>query len=182
MDLYTVVGNLQMLGFFDIILPFALFFAITYAILIQFGIFKKGDGKKGLKDNTIPAVIAVCVAFFAVAYTPYGMAFGPYLAEMFGKAGTVMATILIVIILLGLSGIEFGDDGTLPGLKDSNKYIITTMLLVAVIIYFTTGSFGAGFNLSNLFAGFNGETVATLFLLGLVGLVIYYVVKTDKKE
>ena len=179
MDLYTLVGNLQALGFFDVVLPFTLFFAITYAVLVQFGIFqvkKSASDTTGLDSPAIPAVISICVAFFAVAYTPYGMAFGPYLAEIFGKAGTLMASMLVFIILLGMSGIGFDKGGLGDVIK--NKYIIWSLLLIAVVIYLTTGATGSGVVYSNLFRGWNSETMGTMMLLALVGSAIWFVTKT----
>ena len=172
-----LMGNLQALGFFDVVLPFTLFFAITYAVLVQFGIFqvkKNASDTTGLDSPAIPAVISVCVAFFAVAYTPYGMAFGPYLAEIFGKAGTLMASMLVFIILLGMSGVGFDEGGLGDVIK--SKYIIWSMVLFAVAIYMTTGATGFGVNYNNLFRGWNSETMGTLMLLALVGSAIWFVV------
>ncbi len=177
-----LVGNLQALGFFDVVLPFTLFFAITYAVLVQFGVFavkKKSTDETGLQSNAIPAVISICVAFFAVAYTPYGMAFGPYLAMMFGKAGTVMAAMLVLIILLGMSGVGFDKD--IFGTGKGKSYIIWSLVIVSFIIYFTTGATGQGVIFSDIFRGFNSETVGTLMLLALVGFAIKSVV-SDGEE
>ncbi|MCK5322264.1 MAG: hypothetical protein KAJ47_03290 [Candidatus Aenigmarchaeota archaeon] len=173
MDLYALIGNLQTLGFFDVVLPFTLFFAVIYAVIMQFGIFTKE--KTG--SNTIPAIISICMAFFATAYTPYGMTFGPYLVELFGKAGTVMASMLVFIVLLGMTGIQFKDGGLGDLIK--SKYIVGAILLISIIIYVTTGATGSGVNFSNIFSGTNSETVGTITLLALIGAVIWFVVKGD---
>ncbi|MCK5062332.1 MAG: hypothetical protein KAR23_00235, partial [Candidatus Aenigmarchaeota archaeon] len=105
MNLYDLVGNLKDVGFYDILLPWALFFAMTYGILTTVGPFstKKEEGKKSV-DKTIPAIISMALAFFIIAYTPFGLTFGSYLAIMFGKGGTVLVGLLVILIFMSMAG------------------------------------------------------------------------------
>jgi len=188
MDLYSLIGNLKDVGFYDILLPWALFFAIVYGLLTSVGPFstKKEDGKEPM-DKSIPAMISMAVAFFAIAYTPYGMNFGVYLAEMFGKSGTVLAGLLMLSLFLGMAGIKlpegFGKD------KDKRtKNFLIIVAIITVIIYFTTG-FGDLINFTS--PTFTEDTIITfLVILALAG-GIYMMMKggnggnkgtPDKKE
>ncbi len=171
MDLYDLLGNLQEIGFYDLLLPWALFFAITYGVLIKAGPFSKDN-----VDKSIPAIISMAIAFFAVNYIPYDMLFGEYLSEIFGKGGTIIAGLLVAIILLGLAGIElpmgFG--------KDNQKRNFAAVVLgLVAIIYFTTGL--------DRFVTINTPTFAqdTLVTGGVilaVAGIIYFMLKDNKKD
>ena len=174
MDLYDLIGNLKDVGFYDILLPWALFFAIVYGLLTSVGPFstKKEDGKEAM-DKSIPAIISMAVAFFAIAYTPFGMNFGLYLAEMFGKSGTVLAGLLVLSLFLGMAGIKlpegFGSDDS----KRTKNFLIIVAIIVA-IIYFTTG-FEILINFSS--PTFAEDTIVTfLVILALAG-GIYMMIK-----
>ncbi|MCK5289811.1 MAG: hypothetical protein KAJ56_02605 [Candidatus Aenigmarchaeota archaeon] len=176
MNLYDLIGNLKDVGFYDILLPWALFFAIVYGLLTSVGPFstKKKDGKEPM-DKSIPAMISMAVAFFAIAYTPFGMNFGIYLAEMFGKSGTVLAGLLMLSLFLGMAGIKLPEGFG----KDDNKRTKNFLIIVAIItaiIYFTTG-FGDLINFTS--PTFTEDTIITfLVILALAG-GIYMMVKDD---
>ncbi|MCK5062331.1 MAG: hypothetical protein KAR23_00230 [Candidatus Aenigmarchaeota archaeon] len=168
MDLYDLIGNMQDIGFYDILLPWALFFAIVYGLLMKVGPF---EGNK-----SIASIISMAIAFFAVAYTPFGMSFGTYLAEMFGKSGTILAGLLVLSLFLGMAGLKlpqgFG--------KDDNKRTVNFLIIVAIIagvIYFTTGfdniiDFGS--------PTIAEDTIVTILVILALAGGIYMMVKGDK--
>ena len=61
-------------------------------------------------------------------------------------------------------------------------FFIILLIIISVIIYFTTGATGSGVIYSDLFRGFNSETVGTLTLLVLVGVAIHFVVNDGKTK
>jgi len=180
MNLYDLIGNLKDVGFYDILLPWALFFAIVYGLLTSVGPFstKKGDDGKEPMDKSIPAMISMAVAFFAIAYTPFGMNFGMYLAEMFGKSGTVLAGLLMISLFLGMAGIKlpegFGSDDN----KKTRNFLIIVAIITA-IIYFTTG-FGDLINFTS--PTFTEDTIVTLLVILALAGGIYMMVKGGKGD
>lgn len=154
MNLYDLIGNLQNIGFYDILLPWALFFAMCYGLLIKVGPFSGKDQK------SITSIISMAVAFFAVAYTPYGMQFGVYLAELFGKSGTILAGLLVLVLFLGMAGIKTDDND----IKKYKNKIAIALVAIAAIIYLGTGNLLAGLNIP----GINEESAATLLMIAVV--------------
>ena len=171
-----LVAKLHEIGFYNIILPFSLFFAITFAVLKQFGIFKVS--KVG---STIPALISFCVALYATVYSPFGYSFGTWLSEIFGKTGTVLGGVLVFIILIGITGLNYPKNFMRMG-KGAFKFqnvAVTVFLLISVIIFYSsgvdevTGKFGMSFNT---------ETMLTIGLVMGMALVIYMVTKGQGKK
>ncbi len=169
MDLYLLIAKLHEIGFYNIILPFALFFSITFAVLKQFGVFR--SDKIG---NTIPALISFSVAMFTVLYTPFGYGFGTWLSEMFGKTGTVLGGLLVFIILIGLAGLDFPRNFTGMGkgkFKFQNVAVIFFILISVIIFYSSgvddvTGKFGMSFD---------EETMLTFGMIGIMAYIVYMV-------
>ncbi|MEA3229686.1 MAG: hypothetical protein U9P44_02115 [archaeon] len=162
MNLYDLIGNLKDIGFYDILLPWALFFAMTYGLLTTVGPFKTkgGEGEEGDMDKSIPAIISMAVAFFVIAYTPFGLTFGLYLAEMFGKSGTILAGLLVLVLFLGMAGIKTDDND----IKKYKNKIAIALVAIAAIIYLGTGNLLAGLNIP----GINEESAATLLMIAVV--------------
>ncbi|MBW6462456.1 MAG: hypothetical protein K0B07_05425 [DPANN group archaeon] len=132
MNLYDLIGNLQDVGFYDILLPWALFFAIVYGLLTKVGPFS------GSEQKSIVSIISMVVAFFIVGYTPFGATFGVYLAELFGKSGTILAGLLVASLFLGMAGLKLPDGFGKDDSKKTINFAIIVLLIVGVI-YFTTG-------------------------------------------
>ena len=178
MDLYDLIGNLRDVGFYDILLPWALFFAIVYGLLIKVGPFS------GKENRHIVSIISMAVAFFAIAYTPFGMNFGLYLAEMFGKSGTILAALLVLSLFLGMAGIKlpegFGGDED----KRTRNFLII-VAIITVIIYFTTG-FEILLNFNS--PTFAEDTIVTILVILALAGGIYMMLKggngddTDEDE
>ena len=171
-----LVAKLHEIGFYNIILPFTLFFAITFAVLKQFGIFKVS--KVG---STIPALISFSVALYATVYSPFGYSFGTWLSEMFGKTGTVLGGVLVFVILIGITGIDYPKNmmGMGKGAFKFQNVAVTVFLLISVIIFYSsgvdevTGRFGMSFN---------AETMLTIGLVMGMALVVYMVTGGQGKK
>ena len=171
MNLYDLIGNLQDVGFYDILLPWALFFAIVYGLLTKLGPFS------GKENRSIVSIISMAVAFFTVAYTPFGMNFGMYLSEMFGKSGTILAGLLILSLFLGMAGIKLPEGFGNKKNQTRNFLIITA--IIAGIIYFTTG-FGNLINFTS--PTFAEDTIVTLLVILALAGGIYMMVKGEKSD
>src|SRR3989338_5703172 len=104
---FDLLGNLAQVGFFDLILPWTLFFAIVYGLLRKIDMFK---------NEKIDLVIGVVLAFFGVNYTTFGVEIGSFLTRLFGVGGLVLSVVLLIVLLLPL----LGGDGSksLMGLID----------------------------------------------------------------
>ncbi|NOQ56018.1 MAG: hypothetical protein GQ477_04405 [Nanohaloarchaea archaeon] len=175
MNLYDLIGNLKDVGFYDILLPWALFFAMTYGLLTSVGPFstKKEEGKEPLPTG-IPAIISMAVAFFIIAYTPFGLTFGSYLAVMFGKSGTVLVGLLVAILFLGMAGINMHDGEDKNIIVKYKKEIAMGLVAIVAIIYMSTGNLFSWINIS----GISNETISTLILLTvIIGSVVWLIKK-----
>ena len=168
---FDFLGNLAQLGFFDIILPWTLFFAIVYGVLGKVELF----GKEG-KSNKINLVIAIVIAFFGVNYTTVGVNVGNFLTNLFGVGGLGLSVVLLIAILVPLLG---GDK--LFGLLDLSKpkeavpKIGLVLALIGIGAYFFTGG---GKSLGSLgFSGISSELLTTIvvlaIMLGVIAFVFY---------
>ena len=169
MDLYDLIGNLQEVGFYDILLPWALFFAIVYGLLTKVGPFN------GPEQKSIVSIISMVVAFFVVGYTPFGATFGTYLAEVFGKSGTVLAGLLVASLFLGMAGMKLPDGFGKDEDKKKINFAIIVLLIVGVI-YFTTG-FDNIINLSS--PSIAEDTIVTLLVILAMAGGMYMMMKGD---
>jgi len=156
-DLTTVVGQLNQVGFYSFALPFLLIFAITYGLLSKVELFNKNDSKK------INSIIAICIAFFVVNYTPFATTLQDFFTNLFGSMSLVISGMLVFVLFLAILGIE---TRVLSG-NDKIKY-----LTVGAIILITYGLFssslGESFSISN-------TTITTLFVLGFIIFVVWFV-------
>jgi hypothetical protein len=171
---YNALGNLNNLDFFNILLPFVLFLAITYGLLSKVNLF----GGKGDKIN---AVISIAIAFFAVNYTTQGARIGEYLTKLFGSGSLAIATILLFIIALQLFGIKLESLGI--GKADIVKWgLVAAVLAIGFFSFFSTGyryGFGGlnipfigGFSLSN-------DLITTLAVLAIIGGAVWLIPKSE---
>ena len=170
MDLYDLIGNLKDVGFYDILLPWALFFAMTYGLLTSVGPFKTKaeEGEEGTPPG-IPAMISMAVAFFIIAYTPFGLTFGSYLAIMFGKSGTILVGLLVILLFLGMAGIKMED----KPLEDNKTKIALALIAIVAIIYLGTGNLLSWINIP----GITEETISTLLLLAVIIGGVFWITK-----
>ncbi len=89
-----VVSYLQNLGFYDVILPWLLAFALVYYLS---GFVFKGDNVKA-----VPVIIGIIAAFYLVAYTPYPTTLNTLFSNLFGEYSIAAAVIIMAIVFLAL--------------------------------------------------------------------------------
>ena len=180
----NALGLLQQFGFFKVVLPFLLIWAIFYAILLKTKVL--GDDSQQTKN--IAGVIATVAGFMVIVYTPVVEA----LAILLPQASFLLVVALLVIMTLafivpdwqkkteGLSG------SYLAGLS------IFVLLIFLGIVGFAVGDkVPALYSLSALLSGqiafaIPEEALNTMIALGLVlGLplaVILFMTRHEKKK
>ncbi len=162
MNLYSLLGQLQSIGFYDVVLPWVLFFAVAYAILYKYGPFDDNMKKQ------ISGIVAFALAFFAVAYTPYGTTMATFLTSLFGQGSTILALLLLATILAGMLGIDLSKKAG----GDYGKYVIAAIILIGLAIYYYSGPVRTmGLGITGLL---NSTTILTLLVLAGIGYLVYW--------
>ncbi len=155
-DLTTVVGQLNQVGFYSFALPFLLVFALVYGLLGKAKLF--GDDSK-----KINSIIALCIAFFVVNYTPFATTLQDFFTNLFGSMSLVISGMLVFVLFLAVLGIE----ANVFNSNDKIKYLVIGALLLITYGIFT-GSVGESFSISN-------TTITTLFVLGFIIFVVWFI-------
>jgi hypothetical protein len=91
LDLQNILNQWSQAGFFSLIIPWLVIFAVTFGILERLGLF--GD-----QSRAINAVIGLSVGFLAIQSDFVSTFF----AELFPKFGLGIAIILAAIIFVGM--------------------------------------------------------------------------------
>jgi len=119
----NVLTLLTQFGFFRVVLPFLLIFALMYAVIIKTGIL--GDAGKETWVKGVVAVISMTIAFFVISSTPVVnlmMTFIPQAAFM------ILAAFFLLMILM------FVFPGEIPG-EGMDKKVIGIVGVVLVIVF-----------------------------------------------
>ncbi len=145
-------GNLRYLGFFDFLLPWALFSAIT------FGILAKSEAIS--KEVSVNGTISLAASFFIINYTPLGMTLGAFFTNLFGVAALIMGGLLVAIFFLGMAGLKFED------IAGGNKTAIGILLaFIALIVFLSTG--GSWIRVDE-------TTLATMFMIIVMAMAVMF--------
>lgn len=172
-----VIGFLDKIGVYDVILPFLLVFTIMFAILEKTKVLgvEKIENKDYTKKN-LNAMVAFCTAFLVIAST-----------QLVAVVSQVMANIVLLLILgvsfLLLVGVFFGDkEFTLKDYPGWIKFFMILMFIGIVAIFLNALDW-----LKYVFAIFvywNEEWAAAVIFILVIGGFMYYVVKepAQKKE
>ncbi len=152
-DIVGFLSWFENIGGFDIILPFLLVFAITFAILDKIKLF--GD------KRNINAIIAIILAFFLILQQDLVF----LLQGVLPRVSMLMVTLIMVLLIAGTFGFsEFGE-----GWKS---------LSVIVAIIGVIWAIGASSNWDiPAFDLLTDQDIAILLILGVFVLVIWFVVK-----
>ncbi len=142
----------------ELIIPFLLTFVIIYGVLDTISLFKK---------NSINAIIAIAVAFFAISFGPYG-AVGKFLMQLYGTGAIAIVGIVVFMIIFGalsLGGTHrpgVGVFGRLFG--QSGGVIVGTILVIALVFLLATGWF------SNVGLQLDSDTTALIIIVLVIAL------------
>lgn len=171
-----MIGFLNKLGVYDVILPFLLVFTIIFAILEKTKIF--GVEKDGLTKKNINAMVAFVIAFLVIAST-----------KLVAVINEVMANVVLLVILgvcfLLLVGVFFTGEKEFS-LKEMPVYmqIFTAIMFLGIIVIFLNALGWLQF-IFNLFENINADWAATLiFLIIIIGFMVWitYTPKGESKK
>ena len=148
-------GNLRYLGFFDFLLPWALFTAITYGLLVKSEVFGK--------EASLNGTIAIVVSFFIINYTAIGLQLGPFFTNLFGIMAIVMGGLLVALLFLGMAGVKVED------IAGGNKTVIAIILaFIALIVFLSVGG-------STGWVSVDNDTIATMFMIIVMALAVMFI-------
>ncbi|MEK6808027.1 MAG: hypothetical protein AABX75_03280 [Nanoarchaeota archaeon] len=177
----NVMQLLQNFGFFKVVLPFLLIFAMFYAILLKTGVLG-GEDKSWTKSTS--AIVAMVAAFLVIAYTPVVDAMTTFIPQ---------ASFLLVIALLVLMLFAFLGFNTTDLYGKMNKWVLVIVIPLILIFLAMIGfSVGPGvpilYGLSQGLIGgvtLDSETMSLLIgmaiVIGIPLVVVGAVIYSGKK-
>lgn len=180
----NVIDFLRKLGFFSVLLPFLLVFAIVFGILEKsklFGTEKTGD--KEYPKRNLNSIVAFCVAFFVIAASNITGVIQATMPQIALVLIFIIAFLLLFGSLMGHATLEKGKGildlwAIAPGI---NKFFITAIFIAMMFILL--GAFGALDSvLGFIFANISGTFITLIIFFLLVVLAIWFVTKGSKKE
>ncbi|SRR3989344_1516566 len=171
-----MIGFLNEIGVYDIILPFLLVFTIVFAILEKTKIFgiEKVDKVETTKKN-INAMVAFVIAFLVIAST-----------RLVGIINEVMANIVLLLILaisfLILAGALFGDKEF--SLENFPRWMTLFMIImfVGIVVIFLNALDWLEV-IFDLFRNWRAEWAASIiFMIITIGFIVFITWEPKKTE
>lgn len=144
-----VLMQLEQMGFFSLVLPFLLVFAIVFGVLASSNIFKD--------NKAINMIISIAVGLMALQF---GFVTS-FFAEIFPRLGMWLAIILVLVILVGL----FSKDGKFP------LILVIGVIALAMIIILSQSfaGFSYDYRLASWFTDNLQWIIPIAVIVGLVG-------------
>lgn len=167
-DFNEVVNNLIDVGFYDVILPFLLVYAIIFAILQKSQIFEGGSTSKTQARNVNSVVALVFGLFVVLSYNVV-----QYIQIFFINVVVIITFLLGLFIVLGFI---LGDKlkELLTGTASTGIAIVVTIVVLALMLYIL--GFWTWF--ANWWDGISlgdSDTLTTVIVLGVIGLILYWI-------
>jgi amino acid transporter len=185
-DFRDVIDTLKETGVLDVILPFLLFYSITFAILEKSKVFhpkesQGEDGKffKGKPMNYVSMIVAFVVGFFGIMF--YNLI--ETVQELIAYSVVFMVFFLCILLILGML---FGDSYMELFKKSDGNWnykvigpiaIVVTLIIVFTLLYIigAMDPFIKWWDRSDFDA--TNETIVTLVFFIIIGVVMYMVSK-----
>lgn len=142
----------EALGFFDYYLPFILTFAIFYGLLDRIKIF--GEGTTAKKINL---VVSAVVAFFVMAYTPFGITLKEFFSGFFAGTSVILTAGISIALVSGVLLYAGGE-----GLKTEKTKVWASIALISAILIITNFITSGGLAIFPKFAPTLGVGVPSL--------------------
>jgi len=175
---------IEAFGFFNVVLPFILVYALVYGVLIKTDLF--AFSKEGGQGQNVSNVIAMATAFFVVASTDVVN----QLLGVIPQATFMLIVILFILMIFAMMGLEnwFGNDSI------SNFYKVPIALaIIGVFLLMIDAGSPTGIpilrQINELLLGqgafglASAEAIGTLIGIALVVLVpiavVYFLTKTN---
>ncbi len=130
----NVIGLLQAFGFFRVVLPFLLVFALFYGVILKTKVFGE------ISDvwvKSVAAIISLASAMFVIGYTPVVQALTIFIPQ---------AAFLLVIAMIVLMTFAFFGFKTESVMGGTNKWTWALVIPVILIVVAMVGS-AAGANI-----------------------------------
>ena len=121
--LENVLTLLTQFGFFRVVLPFLLIFALMYAILMKTGVL--GDAANQTWVKGISAVVSMTIAFFVISSTPVVNLMMTFIPQ---ASFIILAAFFLLMILM------FVFPGEIPG-EGIDKKILGVVALILIIVF-----------------------------------------------
>ena len=184
MSMYTsIMAILKNFGFFDIILPFILVYALMYGILAKTQIFgdpfDKENEARAKFIRSIISLISLSIAFLVVgAYNVVTK-----IKEFIPYAILYIITIFLLIVSISAFYLPTGKIEEKEFQKYRKVIIIVSIVLFAII---TLSSFGI-ISAKSIQSGvgtsiFNSEIIGLIIVFGFIGAVIYWLTRSSSSS
>ncbi|MCD6371230.1 MAG: hypothetical protein J7L39_00740 [Candidatus Aenigmarchaeota archaeon] len=135
MALEGAIQAAESMGIFDYYLPFALTFAIFYGLLERIKIFGKGTTAR-----RVNLIVSVVVAFFVMAYTPFGITLKTFFSSFFAGTTVILTAGISLALISGVLIYAGGAD--ISGIGKGNRVLFSIVLISSILVianYITSG-------------------------------------------
>ncbi len=168
-----VIGFLNELGIYDVVLPFLLVFTIIFAILEKTRILgiEEIEGKKYTKKN-LDALVAFVVAFLVVASTKLVAIINTALAN-------VVLLLLLAVFFLLLVG-SFAKEGERDFLQGGWKTVFMIIMFIGIVFIFLDALDWLSPFWRYLSRHWGTRWVASLIMIIVIIIFIWYITKGEK--
>jgi len=92
-----LLGNLVEIGFFDLLLPWMLFFTLLYVVFRKTNLFV---------EESQNITISLVISLFIINFTTFGLSFALFLTKSFGYMAIGIVFVLIAWIFCGMLGVD----------------------------------------------------------------------------
>jgi hypothetical protein len=171
-----VLGQLQQLGVFDVLLPFILVFTIVFATLTKIKLFSDDDHQNKKFSTMIALVLAATVVFSH--YQGYPLLGGRTIVEAINIALPQVSLLLVAIVMVLLTlGLWTGKRA--DGSKGIGQWFtLASGALVVIIFVASMGWWNVPYWVHNLL---RGDTIALVVALLVFGIIIKFITGSDDK-
>ena len=175
-DFAALIGTLKDVGFYSILLPFILTFAVIYAVLEKSNILK-GKDEGSLSSRNLNIIVSLIFGFFVVASIQAVTYIQTFII------GTIVVLLFLVCIFIVL-GMLFGDDlKNLFFLEDGKirknvRYTMLGIIILVVLVFLATVFWEP---LQEILTKIErSDFVSVITIVVVVGII--YLVTRDKKS
>ena len=150
------LGNLADVGFFELLLPWILFFTLLYIVFNKTNLFV---------EESQNITLSLAISLFIINFTSFGLSFAVFLTQSFGIMAIGVVFILIAWVFCGIIGVD-----TISLVRD-NRYIF---FMIGVLFALSVSMHILG-NYWNIEIG---DTIITMFFILFMFGGIHYVTKS----
>ncbi|MEA3399389.1 MAG: hypothetical protein U9R00_02665 [Patescibacteria group bacterium] len=176
----NLLGQLQYLGIFDVLLPFILVFTIVFAVLSKIKLFgdDKETGGNNKKFSTMIALVMAATVVFS-HYQGYPLLGGRTVVEAINAALPQVSLLLVAIVMVLLTlGLWTGQRA--DGSKGIGQWFTLASGLLVIVIF--VASMGWWVVPSWLYNLLRADVIALVVALLVFGLIIKFITGNDDKK